>query len=432
MPVSFPVADHPAAAVQVEEELTAEKLLDDVTMQTNAAAKILQFALGVGQYGHDFTKFTHLIPDRNGFVNTVTKAYNNHHALVIRPDDVWLTILCQFHFFINANAELLRANFVSHEGRQQLVVAEVDTRDTVDFGKMARQMVDLVDKNVCDPTLRPWALPAFTTTTANDTAVAAILLLATLKEYLSYNFLHTRCGIPHVTLEGEKADWVDILGRLEKLKEYGLQTTAWYHLLRPVIARLVVAFDAPDSEENLFFWSKVVKYHSVSGGSYYSGWINAFNVFSPQGKWLGRELDLDLDLDAVPNVKEDPYTDAVPDVEPSLTETPEAKSARIFWTKYAKPEKPIPLLLDKTPGLVLDGTPYHRLLIRKVPPCFAEIPVTIVEHSGEKSDCAMLAGMVGTQVVSSGDKVLSDEGKDDTVRPVAGWWMYVKNVDGDK
>jgi hypothetical protein len=229
---------------------------------------------------------------------------------------VWLTILCQFHFFINANAELLRANFVSHEGSQELLIVEVGTSDTVDFGKMARQMVDLIDKNVCDPDLRAWALPAFTTTTASDTTAAAILLLATLKEYFSYKFFHTRCGIPHVTLKGEKEDWVDILGRLAKLKEYGVQTTAWYHLLRPVIARFVTAFDAPESEENMFFWSKVVKYESVSGGNYYSGWINAFNVFSPEGLWLGRELK--LDLDGVPCLD-----DVMPGVEPFFIETPE-------------------------------------------------------------------------------------------------------------
>jgi hypothetical protein len=57
------------------------------------------------------------------------------------------------------------------------------------------------------------------------------------------------CGIPRVTLEGEKKDWENILTRLEKLKEYGDETTAWYHLLVPVISRFVGAFDNPDLVE---------------------------------------------------------------------------------------------------------------------------------------------------------------------------------------
>jgi hypothetical protein len=163
---------------------------------------------------------------------------------------------------------------------------------TLNFSAMARQMADLVDKAVTDPALCAWALPAFSTTTPNDTTVAAVLLMATLKEYFAYTFRGLRCGIPHVTLDGEKADWVDILGRLEKLKEYGVQTIAWYHLLRPVIVRFVAAFDTPDSEDNKEFWGKVAHYHrGGSGPSYYSGWINAFNVFGRKGEWLGHTLD---------------------------------------------------------------------------------------------------------------------------------------------
>ncbi|KAJ6467566.1 hypothetical protein C8R47DRAFT_949181, partial [Mycena vitilis] len=174
---------------------------------------------------------------------------------------MWLAILCQFNFFVNAKAELLRAAFVAHDGTRELLV-EDSTGRGLDAGKMARQMAALVDANSADPTLRAWAMPAFTTTTLLDTTVAAMLLMASVKKYYRRMFGLTGCGIPRVTLEGEKSDWEDILGRLEKLKEYGVEAIAWYHLLRPVIARFVVAFDAPDSKANVDFWSKVVDRHS--------------------------------------------------------------------------------------------------------------------------------------------------------------------------
>ena len=50
-----------------------------------------------------------------------------------------------------------------------------------------------------------------------------------LQAYFSYKCCLT-CGIPQVTLEGTKEDWERILSRLEKLKEYGVETLAWYHL----------------------------------------------------------------------------------------------------------------------------------------------------------------------------------------------------------
>jgi hypothetical protein len=75
--------------------------------------------------------------------------------------------------------------------------------------------------------------------------------------------------------------------------------------------------------------------------------------------------------------------------------------------------------------LVFDGTPYHRLDSKKVPPAYAKVDVTL-DDNGELFSCAMIAGMVGTRVSSSGDTALSEDGRNDTVRPVAGWWMFTK------
>jgi hypothetical protein len=187
---------------------------------------------------------------------------------------------------------LLRANFVAHDGKLELKIVNVGTRFSLDFGSMARQMIALVDAHIVDPTLRSWALPAFSTTTTTDTTAASVLLMSTLKEYFAYNFVGGRCGIPRVTLAGEKADWEDILGRLEKLREYGLETIAWYHLLRPVLVRFVAAFDSPESAENVDFWGRVVYSHrGRCGPAYYSGWINAFMAFGANGEWLGHALD---------------------------------------------------------------------------------------------------------------------------------------------
>ncbi|KAJ6582684.1 hypothetical protein DFH09DRAFT_1360469 [Mycena vulgaris] len=310
--------------------------------QYEKAPGVLQFALA-GSEG-SYAKNPNLIPSHNGFVDTVIKAYNEHHALVIRPDDVWLAVLSQFNFFVNANAELLRASF--------------GTRHSLDLGAMARQMVGLIDKNVADPTLRAWALPTFTIPTETDTTVSAVLLMATLKAYFSYGFAGILCGIPRVTLLGEERYWVDVLGRLEKLKEYGVETIAWYHLLRPVIARIVAAFDAPDSEENREFWGKS-----------------------------------------------------------ATTQTaPDAMHAVTFWRTHA---------MYAPKDLVLDDTPYHRIECSEVASGYAEVDVTL-DDNGEMFECVMVAGTIGTQVSSSGDRALSESGEGDTVSPAAGWWMFMK------
>ncbi|KAJ7244575.1 hypothetical protein C8J57DRAFT_1438433 [Mycena rebaudengoi] len=314
--------------------------------------------------GGDFTaKISHLVPKGNGFVDTVISAYNDFN-------------------FVNANTELLRGNFVAHEGKKHLVVKGVGTRYNIDFGAMSRRM------------LREWILPNFSTTTITDTTASAVIMMATLKAYFSYEFYLT-CAIPHVTLEGEKFDSVNILGRLEKLKEYGVEAIAWYHLLHPVISRFVAAFDVPASRENINFWQWVAHHHTQdSGPSYYSGWISAFAVFSPTGEWLGNWLDKDV----------------------KSAEAMGSLSAEKFWVTYAP---------YAAKDLVLDGTPYHRVDSINVPPGYAEVDVKLNDN-GELFDCMMTAGMIGMKVSSSRDVELSPTGRDDIVRPVSGWWIFIK------
>ncbi|KAJ7608236.1 hypothetical protein FB45DRAFT_982649 [Roridomyces roridus] len=378
MPVSFSVAPHNANPIELTHSFSAEEILSvSCNDQHRYVEEILQ------------SKIPNILPDGqgNGFVNTVINAYNDHRALVIRPDDVWLTILSQFNFFVNANAEVLRANFVAHEGKRELVVVVEGNRYNVDFGDMSRQMVGLIEKNIVDPTLREWVLPNFTTTTVNDTTVASVLMMATLKQYFSYGFGMTACGIPRVTLEGEKSDWLNILDRLEKLKEYGIETIAWYHLLRPVISRF----------QNADFWQQVAYLHQPgSGAPYYTGWINAFNAFNKEGRWIGTALN----------------TEAVSE------EAPQSLPADRFWSAYAK------YGIHKN-RVGFDNTPYHTVMTYDVSPAYAEVDVKLNDN-GEEIDSFMLAGMVGMHVSSSGDVGLSSSGKNDTVRPVAGWWICVK------
>jgi len=49
---------------------------------------------------------------KHGLTAAVLKAYNEHHAIVLKPDAFWQAILLQFGFYVNANAEALRDRLV--------------------------------------------------------------------------------------------------------------------------------------------------------------------------------------------------------------------------------------------------------------------------------------------------------------------------------
>ncbi|GJJ78992.1 hypothetical protein EMPS_11351 [Entomortierella parvispora] len=298
--------------------------------------------------------------NQNGFVDTALCAYNKHHHLVLRPDDIWIAIIAQFNLFVNANAEQLRHLFVAHEGKKELTVVAAGNRYTPNNGDMAVQMGELIQKNVVDPSLREWIIPGFTTTTESDTIISSVIMMSTLKKYFSFRFTKM-CGLPAVTLLGEKEDWDKILDKIEKLKEYGEVTTQWHGLLKPVLTGFVNTFDQPEADSTKDFWQKIADHRSGgSGPSYLSGWITAFCFFDTDGQ--------------------------------SLYRPPTERSGQV---------------------LIMDGATYHHVDTNDIPPAFAEVPV-LLNDNGVEFKTVMIAGLLGMRV-SGGNK--------DTVRPQPAWWI---------
>ena len=180
------------------------------------------------------------------------------------------------------------------------------------------------------------------------------------------------CGIPFVTLEGEKSDWENILLRIEKLKEFGPEPEAWARLLRPILTRFVQAFDG---QPDVNFWGRVCHHHTqFSGPSYISGWLTAFCVWNRHGRWQGPRLT-------------PPKTDHV--------------------GGQARDEQ-----------LILDGVLYGNVGIDNIAPGFCEVDVKL-DDNGEEFECMMVSGHCAMAVEG-------EEG--DTVRPLSAWFMFIKET----
>ncbi|KDQ19405.1 hypothetical protein BOTBODRAFT_153311 [Botryobasidium botryosum FD-172 SS1] len=374
MPITFTVAEHPANPIDTKDftSTSPETLLRNACLhQSTQCAEMLQSSLPPP--GRNSPT---LLPSQNGFVATVVEAYVKHHHLVIRPDDVWIAILIQLHFYVNAHAEELRRVFVAHKGRGDLMIEDID------FAFLARRMGDLLHAILTDKSFHKWLLPDFTTTTLSDTTICAVIMMATLQQYDNHGFWGG-CGIPTVTLEGEKSDWETIYERLDKLEELGDEPTAWAGMLRPILRRFVSAFDgSPDVD----FWTKIDHHDGGSSPNHLSGWITAFCIWDEHGKWQGHPIGT-------------PY--------------PQPTSVR-FCTDAERYSRPEPLLLD--------GVTYATIGLHQIPPGFCEVDV-ILDDNDEEFKCIMVAGHVATESVSTPSR----RGKvPDTVRPSPHWFIFVK------
>jgi len=211
-------------------------------------------------------------------------AYNQHHHLRLRPDDIRFAILSQLGFYINAHAEDLRSLFVAHNEKKELIlVYSAGSRYTFDFGGLHKTWATSLMIILLIKKLKAWMTPAFSTTEDTEIVVASILLMGATQKYFDFRCV-PRCGIPYVTLLGEKCDWKEILRRLEKLKGFGEETTRFYTLFKPIVSRFVRSFENSAGEEVVSFWQRIAHFtEGGSGPSYYSGWIPAFCFWDARG-----------------------------------------------------------------------------------------------------------------------------------------------------
>ena len=296
----------------------------------------------------------------------------------------------------------MRGKFVAHEGKKELeVVFDNGNRFSIDWGHFAQKICDLIEANVVDAELREWMIPSFSTTEEKDKLVASVLMMGSMQKYFDYK-CSILCGLPSITLLGEKKDWELILGRLEKLSSVGEEPSLFGRLLKPVVQRFVKSFDEPVGKEVLEFWGQIA--HHVSGGSgpsYYSGWITAFCFWDEKGKSMYRKPPQMMSLDY----------DSDPDLD---GQRPAGMGRRTARGNAWEEEK----------HLTLDGVDYHWIDSDEVPPAYTSVPVK-VDDNGHKFEAMMVAGSVGIKASSS---KRGENGKLDTMGAESGWWIFEKKA----
>ncbi|KAK5579818.1 hypothetical protein RB653_009505 [Dictyostelium firmibasis] len=220
----------------------------------------------------------------NSFVNSAWESYNEHHHLVLRPDNIWMAILTQFSFYVNKNSEELREKFVDFDGKKTLVVQTKYPILEAPFDKLTIEMLEQIKLNIKDASIRDWMIPNFTTTTESDKVVFSIVLMSTMKKYFNFR-VQTMCGLSEVTLLGEISDWINLKERVSRLNEFDNKDgiiKKWLGYLLPITDKFIESANGnPDTN----WWNQIVDYRQQSGAPVLTGWLSTFCVFDNSGNY---------------------------------------------------------------------------------------------------------------------------------------------------
>lgn len=236
----------------------------------------------------------------DSFIRGAIQAWGEHLHLVIRPEEVWFTILVQMNFYMNSHAEDIRSMFVDHEGQELIYIEDFTWYDVLSRFK------DEIQARVKTDWLLDWIVPSFSTSTESDVMTANILMMGLTKAYFRFEG-GIICGLPSVTLLGEQSDWEALLAKLDRLPDFGSEPAGYKERLRPILSRFVSSFTDPDSEDTKAFWNQIVSTregHICGSPPYYvSGWITGFYFWDDKGEPYARnEGDLKLDNVTYPSL----------------------------------------------------------------------------------------------------------------------------------
>ena len=225
----------------------------------------------------------------HGFITAAISAFANHYPLAIRPQHFWLMILQAIATHVDLHAEEVRAKWVAHDGKKELLVQ----RDEFVLGKAndwqgvvagkGDSFLTQIGANVVDGVMTD-LVPEFSGTTTDEAIAGAMTVMDICKNYFSYKCC-TSCGFPSVVLEGSLEDWRMLRVNAESLISRRCEpkfAATWCNALLPLLDKFVEQYQIRQgwvTGADAKFWNSMVKRGGTSGSgarTWFSGWINVF------------------------------------------------------------------------------------------------------------------------------------------------------------
>ncbi|CAF3993686.1 unnamed protein product [Rotaria magnacalcarata] len=109
----------------------------------------------------------HTETSSNPILQAFVSAYNQHHDIVLSPDDMWMLVCLKFAEYVNSNAEQLRSLFVEHaDGKIELSVTDLGKEH--EWDEFFDKIKGIIGKNVKGDVCRLLTADFTTTGTLGD------------------------------------------------------------------------------------------------------------------------------------------------------------------------------------------------------------------------------------------------------------------------
>lgn len=180
------------------------------------------------------------------YLEYLSAAYRSHYGIVVRPDHIWYTILCEMATIVKNNPEKYRDLFTNSKDKKEILVFTMDP-----IVMPIRTLTDELFKLIPPGLDREVILLNFSTTDNPATFAFSTSFLDAASPF--YNYSMYMCEFNKIKVLGNVPDYQLIAGNIEYLKTV-IEPSPLHDYLTKV---LVVIQKIIDRYEDRLFWKEI-------------------------------------------------------------------------------------------------------------------------------------------------------------------------------
>jgi len=182
------------------------------------------------------------------YLDYLAKCYASHNSVIVKPDYIWYTILCEMAVIVKNTPETYRYIFTDSEGKKDV---EVFTDDPIKMpiDKLVASVFDLIPSNLNSNDI----LLNFSTTTDNSTFAFSTSFLDAASPF--YNYMMFLCGFNKINVLGTINDYQIIKKAISNLYVLfpGTQLSVYLNKCNTQIENIITNFDNKDFWKDIFY-----------------------------------------------------------------------------------------------------------------------------------------------------------------------------------
>ncbi len=213
----------------------------------------------------------------NHYINSALLAYNNHVGWHIRPDDFMAMVNMIICRYVNLRPEIYESKFVTE--KKSIILTDI-VEGGEDWDDMLNKWSNLITQHSDNPLLINTMRSNFSTSRHEDLATSNAIIMSTTQEYFEYH-CSTKCGIPHVKMEGTLDDWHMLIEKVAFIALEFTGTSLYSYLNNKIIPILIELHATILGNLNRIFWSNIIQSTDKTGfisgcDKSYNGWMLDF------------------------------------------------------------------------------------------------------------------------------------------------------------